>query len=116
MLRLLRNRKGQNTAEYAIVIGLVIAAAIAMQTYIKRGIQAKARDGTDLLTSVSGTVGGNYTLGTTQQYEPYYMESSFNVTRGSAMSEGTTEGGGVTRDLSAEVTNRTGSQTIGVAQ
>ena len=45
MLRLLR--KGQSTAEYAIVIGLVIAAAVAMQVYVKRGIQGKVKDLTD---------------------------------------------------------------------
>ncbi|MDP8259862.1 MAG: hypothetical protein P9L96_02510 [Candidatus Gygaella obscura] len=43
MLKNLWNKKGQSTAEYAILIGLVIAAAIGMQTYVKRGMQAKLR-------------------------------------------------------------------------
>jgi Flp pilus assembly pilin Flp len=38
------NRKGQNTAEYAILIALIIAAAIGMQTYVKRGLQARLHD------------------------------------------------------------------------
>lgn len=47
MLRFFRDRRGQNTAEYAILIGLVVAAAIGMQTYVKRGLQAKAKDAGD---------------------------------------------------------------------
>ena len=45
MLKL--KRKGQSTAEYAIVIGLVIAAAVAMQVYVKRGLQGKMKDAVD---------------------------------------------------------------------
>lgn len=111
MLSLLKNKRGQSTAEYAIVIGLVVAAAIAMQVYIKRGIQAKVKDGTDLLTSVTGAVAGQ-TLGTTEQYEPYYMESTFGVTRAQTATDSTLTGGGVQRDLTKETTSRTGSQTI----
>ncbi len=115
MLRLFKNRKGQNTAEYAIVIGLVVAAAIAMQTYIKRGIQAKVKDGTDVMTSVTGDTGGG-TLATTGQYEPYYMSTNFDVTRGTASKDEAATGGGVTRTLTKEDTSRTGTQTIGAAQ
>ncbi len=41
------NKKGQNTLEYAIVIAVIVAALIAMQTYIKRGIQGKMKASTD---------------------------------------------------------------------
>ncbi len=43
MLKNLCNKKAQSTAEYAVLIGLVIAAAIGMQTYVKRGMQARLR-------------------------------------------------------------------------
>ncbi len=50
----LRNRKAQSTAEYAILIGLVVAAAITIQTYVKRGLQGRVRDaGADLVGSIS---------------------------------------------------------------
>ena len=76
MLRKLRNRiKGQSTAEYAILIALVVAAVIAMQTYAKRALMARQRDAA--LFMVRET---NF-LGTTQQCEPYYLESSFDVSR-----------------------------------
>ena len=63
MLRLMRDKKGQSLVEYAIVISLVVAAAIAMQTYVKRALQGKVQGATDLLS--------------TTQYEPYYLDSSF---------------------------------------
>ena len=36
----LRNQKGQNLIEYAIVIALVSAAMILMSTYVYRSVQA----------------------------------------------------------------------------
>ncbi|MCM8792482.1 MAG: hypothetical protein NC826_05030 [Candidatus Omnitrophica bacterium] len=36
-----RNKRAQTTAEYAIVIGLVIAAAIGIQALIKEGIHKR---------------------------------------------------------------------------
>lgn len=47
MLKFLRERKAQSTAEYAVLIGLVVAAAITMQTYVKRGLQGKTKDASD---------------------------------------------------------------------
>ena len=42
--RSLLKRKGQSTAEYAILIGIVVAVVVAMQTYVKRGIQGRVHD------------------------------------------------------------------------
>ena len=42
-----RNRKAQSTAEYAVVLSLVIAAAIGMQVYVKRGVQARIKTTAD---------------------------------------------------------------------
>jgi len=68
------NNKGQNTAEYAILIGLVVAAAIAMQTYVKRGVQGRFADEVDDMAAQTSE------LGTTKQYEPYYLDSSYTST------------------------------------
>ncbi len=35
---------GQSFQEYAILLGLITAALIAMQIYMKRGVQGKLRD------------------------------------------------------------------------
>jgi hypothetical protein len=107
---LLRMRKGQGTAEYAIVIGLVIAAAVAMQVYVKRGLQGKVKDATDYVDADATSV-----LGTTSQYEPYYMGSSMEASRTAKTGEQTSTGGAVDR-TEEETSTRTGTQTIGAAQ
>ena len=73
--KLVKNRKAQNTAEYALLIALVVAAIIAMQTYAQRALQARIRDGAQYL------IGQTNGMGTTAQYEPYYLNSSYNVDR-----------------------------------
>jgi hypothetical protein len=81
LIRFNRKSKAQSTAEYAILIGLVIAAAVAMQVYVKRGLQARVHDASQLLVGQSNALD----LGGTAeyQYEPYYLNSSFNVGRSS---------------------------------
>ena len=37
-------KNGQTVAEYVILLGLIAAAFIAMQTYMKRGMQGRLRD------------------------------------------------------------------------
>ncbi|MCX5698284.1 MAG: hypothetical protein NTX01_01095 [Candidatus Omnitrophica bacterium] len=100
MLRL--KKTGQSTAEYAIVIGLVIAAAVAMQVYVKRGIQAKIRGVVDYQPDANTTI--------LKQYEPYYSLSEMDTVRTSAGTTNTTAGGGVVRGTVVETTRRTGNQ------
>lgn len=38
------NNRAQTVAEYAIIIAVVTAALIAMQLYLKRGLQARIHD------------------------------------------------------------------------
>lgn len=80
---LIKLRKAQSTVEYGILIGVIVAAAVAMQTYVKRSIQAKQKDAADMVTGVAGnfTISGSWanaptvtaTMGSTAQYEPYYL-------------------------------------------
>jgi hypothetical protein len=104
MLR--RLRKGQSTAEYAIVIGLVIAAAVAMQVYVKRSIQGKMKNAVDYNEVEAQELG----LGDNPQYEPYYSSTeNMSSTRNQTETATTIEGGGVTRAIQDEaVTSRTG--------
>lgn len=44
---MLRHNQGQSTLEYAILIAVVVAALLATQIYIKRGVQGKLRESTD---------------------------------------------------------------------
>ncbi|MDD5119831.1 MAG: hypothetical protein PHR84_00775 [Candidatus Omnitrophica bacterium] len=108
MLRLLR--KGQSTAEYAIVIGLVIAAAVAMQVYVKRSIQGKMKDAVDTNDPAA-------TFLVTQQYEPLYQTTTnMTSTRDGTEVATTKQGGGVTRQISGQdISSRTGKTNISAA-
>ncbi|HBR15929.1 MAG TPA: hypothetical protein DD723_10415 [Candidatus Omnitrophica bacterium] len=72
--KLIKNKKAQNTAEYAILISLVVAGVIAMQTYGQRALQARVRDAAQYLSNQTSGLGD-----TTSQYEPYYLSTSYNV-------------------------------------
>ena len=88
------NKKGQNTAEYAILIALVVAAAIAMQTYVKRSWQGGVKFAVDKVNK-SGSITG--------QYEPYYLESDFTATKSAYKDTVETEAGGkVTREYGVD--------------
>jgi len=75
------NKKAQNTAEYALLISLVVAAVIAMQTYAQRTIQGRIRDASQYLQNETSA------LGNSVQYEPYYLSSSYDVARDDATTE-----------------------------
>jgi len=104
-------KRAQSTAEYAILVGLIIGALIAMQTYVKRGLQAKMKDATDALTEVSGDVTGEgVQLGQTWQYEPYYLSSSSQQQGTSTKTEDVSKGGRISRTSQQQI-RRTSRQT-----
>ncbi len=76
--KLIKNKKAQNTAEYAILISLVVAGIIAMQTYAQRALQARVRDASSYLKNQTTA------LGSSVQYEPYYLTTEYTVTRNEA--------------------------------
>ncbi len=81
LLKIFKNKKAQNTAEYAILIGLVIGAVVAMQTYAQRTMQARIRDVNVTFRDKTGM------LGNTLQYEPYYAESNSTTDKESTATE-----------------------------
>ena len=88
-------RKGQSTLEYAVLISVVVAALIAMQIYMKRGVQGKLRDATD-------QVG--------EQYAPGRVGSTYNTTTKSTRKE-TLEGGVNAGHSTSELVKRDETQT-----
>ncbi len=99
-------RKGQSTAEYAIIIALVIGAAVAMQTYTKRSMQSGVKYAVDKLQKEKD----DKSIG---QYEPYYLESGYNTTTGAyTNTETTLEGGAVNRTIGNKTTTREGVQKV----
>jgi len=104
------NRKGQNIAEYSILIALVIAAAVAMQVYVKRGVQGRVADAVDY---TGGTVANNLVdagSGTLtfsgRQYEPDYVDTRANVSSNRGLVEQASASGVVNRTAINETTTR----------
>jgi hypothetical protein len=92
-------RRAQSSAEYAVVIALVVAAAVAMQIYVKRGLQGSVKFAVDKAQRSDSASG---------QYEPYYLESSYDTaTSGYQDTEETKTGGAVTREFGAEGKEKT---------
>ena len=82
---LIKMRKSQSVTEYAILLSVAIAAFAGMQVYVKRGLQARLKSGTDAATGAAagktitvdgGTTTGDYSVQYKNigQYEPYYLE------------------------------------------
>ena len=78
-----KNKKGQHTAEYALLIALVVAAIIAMQTFAQRAIQARIHDASVYLENQTSNIGND------TQYEPYYLESNYTVETNSVQNKRT---------------------------
>jgi hypothetical protein len=91
------SRRGQSTLEYAILILIVIVALLAMQTYLKRGIQGRVRESSD-------NIG--------EAYSPSYTTSEFTRTSKSDTQE-TIEPDGVTRTtINSREDDKTGDEAV----
>ena len=75
MMKWFRRKKGQNVAEYAILIALVVGAIIAMQKFAQRGLQGRVRDATKFMVDETPE------LGNVAQYEPYYQDSKYTTNK-----------------------------------
>lgn len=107
------NKKAQSTAEYVIVLGIIVAAVMAMQTYIKRGFQGRMKQAVDFVDN-GGQSGNNVVTFTDLQYEPYYLTSDFSSQRTSNESETMTAGGGGALGRTTnEDSSRIGNQILG---
>ncbi len=65
---------GQSTAEFVALFTLIVAAAVAMQIYVRRALQAKQKDSVVyVMRNVLGMSGKDK-----WQYEPYYQTSNIH--------------------------------------
>jgi hypothetical protein len=95
------NKKGQNTAEYAVVLGLVVAAAMAMQVYVSRSLQSGVK------------LAANKIVTEDNQYEPYYLQSQNTSTQqGHTETENMAADGTVTIDRGTAITSREGVEAV----
>ncbi len=65
--RILKKSIGQSTAEYAVLLAVMAAALIAMQVYVKRGLQGRIRNLADQLSVYHYEPGRTTSLYTTKQ-------------------------------------------------
>lgn len=72
------SKKGQSTLEYAIVIAVVIAGLLALQSYMGRGVQGKLRQSADDIGEQYAT--GKTTRDTEIVYQPNVTSDGFGVT------------------------------------
>lgn len=96
-----KKKKAQSTLEYAIVLAVIVGALIAMQIYMKRGMEGRLRSSSD-------DIG--------EQFDPHKTSSSFTATRGSTTKEETASGVTTTHmgigGGQSEVQKRSGSETV----
>lgn len=94
---MLRLKKGQTTLEVVMLIGFVIAALIAMNTYMKRGVQGRLRQSAD-------QVG--------EQYEAGNTTSKYRTVTDLTQSEAITAGGGSLTTIAEGENTRTKTSTV----
>jgi len=95
-------------AEYALLVAIVIASVVGMQTYYKRGLQARIKGVVDEVNK--GTASSTPSSTPITQYEPYYAGSTFTTTQTETDNEQYQQGGTVARTSTRGVT-RSGTQT-----
>ncbi|MDD5070473.1 MAG: hypothetical protein PHV17_07060 [Candidatus Omnitrophica bacterium] len=54
---LMKLKKSQSTAEYAILFALVVAAAMGVQSHVKKSLQAKVYDATRFYDTETAAIG-----------------------------------------------------------
>lgn len=89
-------RKGQSTLEYAILVLIVIVALLAMQTYLKRGVQGRMRESSD-------SIG--------EAYSPAYTTSAMTLTSKST-TQSTVLNGVTKTDIKSSTDDRVGQENI----
>lgn len=92
---MIRNRQGQSTVEYALLVGIIVAAALAMQVYVKRGTMGKMRDAADQIG---------------EQYDPYTTTHTYNTNYVSARGEKTATTGKMDTTLTNEERTKSGTE------
>ncbi|MBI3991047.1 MAG: hypothetical protein HY350_02750 [Candidatus Omnitrophica bacterium] len=68
--------KAQSVSEYSLCVAIVLIAAIAINVYVKRGLQGRYRDVTDAAIQAVRVNAGRTV---NSQYEPYYADVRTNI-------------------------------------
>lgn len=98
------NKRGQSTLEYAILISIVIAALVAIQIYMKRGVQGRLRQASDDIGEQfdANKTTSSYTTGRTGKTIEVTTAGVTNTYAGAAYHPNATD----------EVVTRSGNETV----
>lgn len=97
---------GQSIGEYAVCLAVILAALLAMQVYVKRGLQRRYKGAVDYVTTKQANP--------LTQYEPYYVQDKYTVSQESKLTEKMPGEGNVTRNPITDKTVVTGTSVRGV--
>ena len=91
MFKNFNKKKGQSTLEYAVLIVIIIAALLAMNQYIKRGLQGRLKSATD-------DIGDQFSVGNTNSLHTTHTvgQTKDTFAKGFAKSSIVTEGSTIT--------------------
>jgi len=102
----LKTKYGQSTAEYVVILGVVVSVVVAMQVYVKRGLQGRIKQATDYVDNAKDEVTGDSWVPSftkEAQYEPYYATSSVTREQDKKLRKTMEAGGKVTRAVQSEI-------------
>ena len=96
-MKRLKCRSGQSTLEYAILIAVIVAALIGIQTYIGRAMKGKLRDSADNIGEQysAGHMSGDYTINVERGIVDEFFGT--NEAGGMGVSYSSTAGGKTTK-------------------
>jgi Flp pilus assembly pilin Flp len=100
----IKNERGQSTLEYAVIVAAVIGALLALQVYLKRGVEGKLHESTDQIGE-QFDAGNTSVDSTTKRTAKTVQTVNLGVT--TSDTGGTFGGGGV-----SEVRNESGNEKV----
>lgn len=108
-------KQGQSTAEYLVVLALVLAAVTAMQVFGERTVKAKIFGAWNKYANTGAAGDGVNFLQTTKQYEPYYVKEDQTISQNQNVKTDIAIGGRVNRVVNQTVSRTGASNTLGTA-
>lgn len=98
------NKRGQSTLEYAVIIAVIVGALLAIQVYIKRGIQGRLKQASDDIGDQFSPGASTYDYNTTTTTRSTESTTPFHTYEGEDVS--------LTTSTVNQTQNRTGTEFV----
>ena len=99
MIRFRLNKRAQSTLEYAVLIGVLVAALVAMQVYLRRGYQGKLRESADSMG---------------EQFSPGHTTYTYTTVSNTNSTENLSEDATTLTTIHNQTSDKTGNETVDV--